>query len=294
MTDRSAILSGIGLMMLGMLMFSANDALGKWLVATYSVGQILFIRSIASFAVLSPFILRAGPRPYREAPQPWLQALRVALSTLEVACFYAAVWYLPLADAMTFYLAGPIYVTALSAIFLGETVGPYRWGAVLTGFVGVVIALGPAGGAFGLGHLIAVAGSIFYALLMIVTRQLRDTSHVVLASTQALGALTFGIATAPFAWSVVNLHDYLLLSLLGVVSIGAIVLVNQSLKFAPASIVVPYQYTLIVWAILFGYLVFGDVPGAQTLAGAAIIIASGLFIFLREQRLSRAEPLPEH
>ena len=119
---------------------------------------------------------------------------------------------------------------------------------------------------------------------------------MVLASTQALGALTFGIATAPFTWSAVRSSTTtLLLSLLGVVSIGAIVLVNQSLRLAPASVVVPYQYTLIVWAILFGYLVLRRRSGAQTLVGAAIIVASGLFIFLREQRLSQQpQPLPEH
>ena len=88
-------------MLAAMLMFSTNDALGKWLVATYSVGQILVIRSLASLAILGPFVLKAGLQPYHDAPQPWLQVLRVALSTLEVACFYAAVSYLPLADAMT-------------------------------------------------------------------------------------------------------------------------------------------------------------------------------------------------
>jgi drug/metabolite transporter (DMT)-like permease len=293
--ERSAILAGIGLMLVAMLMFSVNDALGKWLVATYSVGQILLIRAIAALAMLSPFILHGGLEAFRAAPQPGLQVLRVVLSTLEVACFYAAVWYLPLADAMTFYLAGPIYVTALSAIFLGETVGRYRWGAVIVGFVGVLVALKPSSESLGIGSLIAIAGSIFYALLMIVTRQLKSTSHVVLASTQVLGALAFGIVTAPFAWVAIGPVDYALLSLLGMVSISAIVLVNQSLKLAPASVVVPYQYTLIVWAILFGYLVFGDVPQRHTIAGAAIIVASGLFIFLREQRLARATagPLPE-
>jgi drug/metabolite transporter (DMT)-like permease len=287
MSERSAVLAGIGLMLAAMLMFSMNDALGKWLVASYSVGQILLIRSIAAFALLSPFIVRAGAAPFRNAPRPRLQVLRVILATLEVACFYASVWDLPLADAMTFYLAGPIYVTALSALFLGETVGPYRWGAVLVGFLGVIVALGPAGGSFGIGHLIAVAGSIFYALLMIVTRQLRDTSQVVLASTQALGAFTFGLVAAPFAWNAVTLVDYALLSLLGVVSATAIVLVNLSLRLAPASVVVPYQYTLIVWAAVFGYAVFGDVPQPETIAGAAIIVASGIFIFLREQRAGR-------
>lgn len=297
MPDRSAIFAGIGLMLLATLMFSLNDVLGKWLVATYSVTQILFVRSFASLLMLSPFIIRAGLEPFRRAPQPALQVLRMVLSTVEVACFYLAVWYMPLADAMTFYLAGPIYVTALSALFLGEKVGIYRWGAVLVGFVGVLIALNPSADSLGYGSLIALAGSFFYAVLMIVTRHVKSTPNIVLASSQAAGALLFGAVGAPFAWVAVGSVDFLLLFVLGVVSIIAIVFVNQSLRLAPASVVVPYQYTLIVWAIIFGYAVFGDVPEIHTIVGAVIIVASGLFIFLREQRTAsreRIEPLPDH
>ncbi len=298
MPERSAHLAGIGLMLLATFMFSMNDVLGKWLVATYAVAQILFIRSIASLTMIAPFVMRAGVGTFRSAPRPGLQVLRVVLSTLEVACFYLSVRYLPLADAMTFYLAGPIYVTALSALLLKEKVGIYRWCAVLVGFGGVLIALNPSAATISTGSLIALAGSFCYALLMIVTRQVRSTPNVVLATTQALGAVTFGAIGAPFVWISVTGTDYLLLLLLGVVSIVAIVFVNQSLRLAPASVVVPYQYTLIVWAMISGYVVFGDVPAARTVIGAAIIIASGLFIFLREQRLnipSVEEPsLAEH
>jgi drug/metabolite transporter (DMT)-like permease len=289
MPERSAPLVGIGLMLLAVLMFSLNDTLGKWLVVTYSVGQILLIRSAASLLLLAPFAYRAGLAPFRTAPRRGLQLLRMALGTAEVACFYAAVWYMPLADAMTFYLAGPIYVTALSALFLGEKVGLRRWAAVLVGFVGVLIAMQPTSSAFSAGAPIALAGSILYAFFMIVTRYLRETSDVVYATSQAGGSLLFGAVAAPLAWTPIAGFDLALLSLLGVVSISAIVLVNQSLRLAPASVVVPYQYTLIVWAVIFGYIFFGDVAEAHTLAGAAIIIGSGLFIFLREQRLARPE-----
>ena len=291
MPDRSAHLAGIGLMLLATLMFSLNDVLGKWLVATYPVTQILFLRSIAALLILSPFILRAGVAAFRDAPQPRLQALRAALATFEVACFYLSVWYLPLADAMTFYLAGPIYVTAMSALFLGEKVGVHRWSAVLVGFVGVIIALAPTSGSFGIGSLIALAGSLGYAIFMVVTRQVKSTPNTVLATSQALGSLAFGVAGSAFTWvPVESVPHYLLLLLLGAVSIVAIIFVNQSLRMAPASVVVPYQYTLIVFAILFGYIFFGDVPERHTLVGAAIIVASGIYIFMREQRVMRPPP----
>jgi S-adenosylmethionine uptake transporter len=287
--DRSAHLAGIGLMLFATLMFSLNDVLGKWLVGTYSVGQILLLRSTAALLMLSPFILRAGPAAFRDAQRPALQVLRGCLSTFEVACFYLSVFYLPLADAMTFYLAGPIYVTALSAIFLREQVGIFRWSAVIVGFIGVIIALNPGAGSFGIGSLVALLGSLVYSIFMVVTRQLKATPNAVLATAQSLSAVVFGTVLAPFSWvPVTNSLHYLLLLILGSVSIAAIVCVNHSLRLAPASVVVPYQYTLIVWAIIFGFAAFGDVPNVHTLIGAGIIVGSGLFIFWREQRLGRS------
>jgi drug/metabolite transporter (DMT)-like permease len=288
MQPRSAHLAGIGLMLLATLMFSLNDVMGKWLVGMYSVGQILFLRSIAALVMLAPFTWRAGWVAFRNAPHPVLQVLRAMFATIEVACFYLSVSYLPLADAMTFYLASPIYVTAMSAIFLGEKVGPFRWTAILVGFVGVLIALGPTAGSLSTGALVALAGSFIYAISLVLTRKVKSTHNAVLAVTQSVGSLAFGAVVAPLTWvPVASSVHYLLLLVLGAVSIAAIVCVNHSLRIAPASVVVPYQYTLIVWAIVFGFAAFGDVPQLNTLIGAGIIVASGLVIFLREQRLGQ-------
>ncbi len=279
---RSATLAGIGLMLLGIFLFSCNDVLGKWMLSTYSVGQMLLIRSLAAMLLLLPFIWRER-NSFAVAPRPGLQLLRVVLATLESVMFFWAVTYLPLADVVTFYLAGPIYVTALSALFLGEHVGWRRWSAVLVGFLGVIICLRPSAATLTMPALIALAGSIFFALLMITTRTLRGTSDTVLITGITSGALIFGLVTAPFAWVTPSPRDIALLALLGVVAQTAHVCVNRSLKLAPASVVVPYQYTLIVWAVVLGYLVFGDVPEPLMLVGAGIIVGAGLFIFLREQ-----------
>ena len=279
----TAVLAGIGLMLAGMFLFSINDAMGKWLVATYSVGQLLLIRSVAALLLLAPFVWREGIGAYTNMERPGLQALRALLSTVEVALFYWAVAYLPLADVVTFYLAGPIYVTALSVILLGEHVGWRRWTAVIVGFIGVLIALRPSAASFTWPALIALAGSMIFSLYMITTRMLRGTSDALLVGTQTAGALVFGIVTAPFAWTQPSLRDFLLLSLLGIIALIAHACTNRSLKLAPASVVVPYQYTLIVWAVVFGYFVFGDVPETLLLIGGAIIVAAGIFIFLREQ-----------
>ena len=288
----NSALAGIGLMLAGIALFSINDALGKWLLATYTVAELLLIRSVAALILLAPFVRQAGIAAFTRAPRPGLQILRVVLSTLEVAMFFWAVSYLPLADAVTFYLAGPIYVTALSVIVLGEKVGWRRWTAVLVGFAGVVLALRPSAASFTLPALIALTGSVIFAGLMIVTRLLRETSNTVLVAGQIGGTLLFGAVLAPFGWVTPSPLDLALLSLFGVLSIMALVCVNLSLKRAAASVVVPYQYTIIVWAIVLGYAVFGDVPDALTLAGAAVIIAAGLYIFWREQRQGEPEATP--
>ncbi|MCP8939142.1 DMT family transporter [Alsobacter sp. SYSU M60028] len=278
---------GIAMMLLGIFLFVVNDVMGKWLVATYSVGQVLLLRSVAALVLLAPMIWRTGLREIVSAPQPGLQVLRVTLSTAEVACFYWAVAYLPLADVVTFYMSGPIWVTALAGPMLGERIGWRRWSAVLVGFAGVVIALQPSPSSFSLPSLVAVAGSFFFALLMITTRKLRRTNDVSLVTWQTVAALLFGAATAPVHWVTPTWRDLGLLALLGVVAAVAHMCVNRSLKLAPAAVVVPYQYTQIAWAVLLGFLIFGDIPGAPVFVGSAVIVAAGLYIFLHEQQLAK-------
>ena len=290
---RSAALAGIGLMLTGIFFFALNDALGKFLIATFSVGQILLVRSIAGLVVLAPFIKREGWAAFRDAPRPGIQLLRPAFATTEVACFYWALAYLPLADVMTFYLAGPIYVTAMSPFLLGEKIGWRRWAAVAAGFVGVMIALNPTGASLSGASFIAIAGSLTFSSLMICTRLVRGTPDIVLVTTQMVGALVFGLVTAPFTWVAMGSGDTALLILLGAVATFAHFCINRSLKLAPASVVVPYQYTTIVWAILLGYIFFNDIPTVAMLAGAAAIIAAGLYIFIREQTRVAPEAVVE-
>ncbi|WP_062230810.1 DMT family transporter [Aureimonas sp. N4] len=282
----SNALLGVGFMLLGVFLFAVNDAMGKWLVSTYTVGQVLLLRSIAALIVVAPFVQREGWGRVIRPTRPRLQIARALGSTLEVGFFYWALSYLPLANVMTFYLAGPIYVTALSALILKERVGWVRWSAVLCGFVGVLVALGPDLVNAGWPALIAVGGSFCYALLMISTRILAKSGEVTLIAWQTSAALIAGMVLAPIGWVHPSTFDLGFLCLLGIVSMVAHVCVNRSLLIAPASVVVPYQYTLIVWAILFGVVLFGETPRVSLLLGAAIITASGVFIFLREQKLA--------
>jgi drug/metabolite transporter (DMT)-like permease len=288
---------GILLMFASVFTFSVNDVLGKWLAGSYPALQILLFRSVASAILLTPVILRVGWRTLFNLERPRLQLVRAVLASVEVVLFYWSVHYLPLADAMTYYLAGPIYVTVMAALFLGENIGWRRWSAVVVGFIGVLVALGPSASTVGWPALIAFTGSVIYSIYLVITRTLRRTPDFVMAAWQVASALVLGIIAAPLAWTpLAHWQDGFLLALLGVASLAAIIGLNRSLSLAPASVVVPYQYMMIVWAVIFGYFVFGNVPSVQMLIGAAIIIGAGLFIFFREQTVGldpREELAPE-
>ena len=288
--DRSARLAGIVLMLVSVCMFSFGDALGKYIVATYSVGQLMLLRACAALALLAPSMWRQRVE-FRRLERPWLQSLRLILSTLEIAAFFLATVYLPLADVVTYYLATPIFVTALSAIFLREEVGWRRWSAILIGFCGVLIALRPSAQTISWPAIIALAGSLAFSLSLLTTRLLRAAPDVVLVSGQFVASGLFGLVTAPFGWVTPTWSSLVGFFAAGAISVCALLCVNRSLKLAAASTVVPYQYTMIIWAVMFGYVVFGDVPSLPTALGAAFITAAGLYIFLRERELGRAEPV---
>ena len=286
--DRSARLAGIALMLVSVCMFAFGDALGKYIVATYSVGQLMLLRACAALALLAPLIWRQRGE-FRRMERPWLQLLRVLLSTFEIAAFFLATVYLPLADVVTYYLATPIFVTALSAIFLREQVGWRRWSAILIGFCGVLIALRPSAQSISWPAMIALAGSLAFSCSLLTTRLLRATPDIVLASAQFAGGLLFGLVVAPIGWVTPTFNSLGLFFAAGAISVCALLCVNRSLKLAPASTVVPYQYTMILWAVMFGYAVFGDVPSFPMALGAVIITGAGLYIFVRERELGRTE-----
>ena len=287
MPARNASLAGILMMLLGILLFSVNDVMGKWLVATYAIGQLLVIRSAAALILVAPFVVRQGIRRTLQPERPGLQALRVLFGSGEVALFYLAVSYLPLADTMTIWLAAPVWAVLLAALILGERVGTGRWLAVLAGFAGVALALNPTGASLSMPALVAVIGSFLFAAMMVTGRQLRGTPDVTLVAWQTLGALLVGLVLLPFGWVTPTVTDTALLALLGIVAMAAHLCVTRSLKLAEASVVVPYQYTLIVWALIFGWFVFGDWPTPAMLAGAALIVVAGMALMVLERRTSQ-------
>ncbi|KQQ56659.1 multidrug DMT transporter permease [Rhizobium sp. Leaf311] len=282
---------GVAVMLLGMLLFALNDAMGKWLVSTYSLGQVILIRSAAALIILVPILWRANISSVLRVERPMLQASRAMFSTAELFCFYFAVKALPLADVMTYWLAAPIYVAALSPFLLGEKVGWRRWTAIAIGFVGVLIALKPSSASLTPAALFSILGSAAFAFMMLSGRQLRNTPDTVLAFWQIIGAALAGIvaiAVTPDGWVPLKSgFDLSLLALLGIVAMAAHMLVNRALKLADAATVAPLQYTLLLWAVVFGWLMFGDIPQPSIVIGAGLIVLSGLYIFFRENALKR-------
>jgi drug/metabolite transporter (DMT)-like permease len=215
------------------------------------------------------------------------------LCAAEAPMYFFALSTLPIVDVMTYYMAGPIYVTAMSATLLGERVGWRRWSAVLIGFAGVLIALRPSSALLSLPSLIALLGSVLYAGMLITTRMVRGSPNSVLVITQVSGALIVAAIVAPIVWVPPTLGQAILMACLGVGTLITTGCINRSLTLAPASVVVPYQYALIVGGAFFGYLFFNEKPEPTTLIGAAIIIGAGLYIFMRELKVAPKPPVVE-
>jgi len=276
---------GILFYLAGVFCFAANDALAKFMVSHYDVAEILVIRSIGGLAMLLPvaWYLRVS----FVLPGHWgWHLVRLVAQLGDSYCFYLATRTLPLADVMTFYMAGPIIVTAISGLLLGEKVGPYRWGAVIVGFIGVVIALAPTGASFSAGSLIALTGSILFAVSLVITRKQRDTHPLMLVSSQFAGSGLVAALVAPMAWVTPGIGDLSLLLLLGVGAAVCFLMITKALAMAPASLLAPFQYSAILWAAMFGWLIWQDVMTPRIILGNAILIASGLFVFYRERRLA--------
>ena len=268
---------GVGLYLAGVFLFALNDALGKWLVADYGVGQLMMLRSIGAGFVLGPMALSLRPSLLGIAQAP-LHAVRVVCMAADTFSFYWATRYMPLADVMTFYMASPLIVTALSAPLLGEKVERFRWVAVAIGFAGVVIALKPSPQTFSWAAPLALFGASMFALGQTLTRKLRGAHWLQLTLWQFAGGGLIGAAAVPFAWTTPGAFDLGLMALVGIVSMFSFILITRALALARAAVLAPLQYSAILWAALMGFAVWRDAPTLPIIIGNAVIIGGGLYL----------------
>lgn len=274
---------GIAYAVAGVLVFSIQDALAKWLVADYSVAQIIFFRGIFALIPCAFIVHRSGGWAALRTRRLHLHAGRAALLIGALVCYYLAIRTMPLADAIAIAFAAPLFMTALSVPLLGERVGPRRWLAVVVGFAGVLIVARPGTGVIDTAALLAVAASLFYAVSTIVTRNLtRNDSSAAIILFFTISTIVTTAGFMPFQWVTPNAADAALLACLGLLGGVGAYLVVQSLRHAPVSVIAPYDYSGLVWAALFGFWFWGDVPGPAVLTGAAVIIGSNLYILRRD------------
>ncbi len=278
---------GVLLYLAGVAMFAFNDALGKWLVKDYGVGQLMLLRTIGAGVVLAPMVISLRAKLI-DPRRPGLQVLRVLCAAADTFAFYYATRTMPLADVMTFYMATPLMITAMSAPLLGEKVERFRWVAVLVGFVGVLIALRPSSQMLSWGAPIALLGAIAYALSQTITRDLRGIHWVPLVLWQFVGTGLVGAATIPWAWTTPGLFDLGLMFLVGVVAMICIICVVRALGLARVAVLAPLQYTGLLWAAILGWLVWRDAPSLPIIIGNAIIIGSGLYVVAKGRKVEGA------
>jgi len=296
--DRRSTIIGVVVMMVAICLFAASDTLGKWLVTDtdeasgFSVGQVLLVRSIGSFFILGPFFARHNWRVFFSSPRPMLQVARILCASFEAVLFYTAIGLMPLADLLTFYMATPIYVAVFGHFLLGETMAWRRWLATIVGFIGVIIILRPSANMFSPASIYAVLCSICYALFIILNRVLRQVPDIVLVGWQTIVTLILGgaMVLTVETWQPPSNSEWAGLLFIGVFSCMSHILTARSLKMAPASVLAPLQYMMLLWGIVFGIIFFQQYPDSTMLIGAAIIVLAGLFIFHRKKVVTNKIP----
>jgi len=283
-------------MVLGMLLLPGIDAVAKILSGSISAGQIAWARFFFQVLLLAPFVLWRGKLTLDA--KIWAHAARGCLLATATVFFFAALKEMPLADAIAIFFVQPFIVTLLAALLLGEAFGWRRMLAIAVGFGGALLIIKPSYEVFGLTALLPIGTAVSFALYVVLTRwQVQSTSALemqFLAGCFGLvfmsGALLLGdvrdISVLTPSWP--NVPEWGLLALLGVIATTGHVLVVLAFRLAPVAILAPFQYLEIVSAATLGFFLFGDLPDVTTWAGIAIIVGSGLFVFYREQRLSKA------
>ena len=259
------------------------DTAVKWLAKGYSPLQIGFVRYVMGLGIAAGIATRAGGIGTLRTRRIGGHLLRSALNLTTMLSFYYALRLLPLADSIAINFAAPLFVTALSGPMLGEHVGIRRWSAVAFGFAGVLLAVQPSPSGISLGAALALLSGLCWALTIVTSRQISGTesSHTILFYYSLAVVIVLGV-TMPSLWIEPSFHDWLWFIVVGISGSFGQFCYNQAFRYGEASLVAPLDYLSIVWATLFGFVIFGDIPSWLVLGGAACIIVSSIYIAHRE------------
>jgi drug/metabolite transporter (DMT)-like permease len=283
-------LLAFALMGTAVLCFSLVDATAKWLTQGYDPWQIAFLSRIVPIVVALVVAYRETGNPFNFYTRfPKVQILRAALTIPMIWCFFTGLKMMSLAEAITVAFTAPLFITMLSRPILGEKIGPRRWGAVVIGFVGILVALRPGVGGIDAGPILVIISAFSYAVSMCLLRRFagQEPTHNILFYS-AVGAFLVGGFNSIAVWTQPDAVDWGLLLLVGVWGVFGSYAVIRAYRLGEASMLAPLEYTALIWSILFDLWLFQLTPIPAVLLGAAIVIAANVYIAHREHKIAKA------
>jgi drug/metabolite transporter (DMT)-like permease len=281
--------SGILLMIAATVLFAGASAASKWLVAEYPVGEVLFLRSLAALIGGAAVILPVTGLSVYATHRPRDHLARGLSQSISQLALLLAFSLMPLAGAVAINFSAPLFAAVVSIVWLKEPAGFVRGAALAIGFIGVLIVTNPGANSLTLGALFALVNAVMYGTVTVAVRGMTRTES---PNTLVMWMLTvlvfFHSFLLLFGWRTLSLVDAALLFGTGFVNAIGQWFWTKSLQLAPAPAVTPFYYLMLVWALVFGFVFWGDVPSASLLVGSGIVVATGLFLFLRETRLQQS------
>ena len=281
--------TGIACMITAAALLTMNDAVVKLVTDQLPVGQVLFLRGLVALIPISFVVWRNGGMPALRVRDPRNQLLRSVMFTAATFFMVGGLAYLPLPLVVFISAASPLFVTALAPVILGERVGWRRWTAVVVGLCGVLMITSPAGHAnIGWTVLLPLGAAVTSALADLVTRKMSATESstaIVVCSTTAI--ILGGLSTWPLGWVTPDLQTLLLVLLGGLLQGTGFLFLVESFRHGEATVVAPFRYTILLWGLLLGIVIWGEVPGWNALGGALIILVAAVYVYHREAVLVR-------
>ncbi len=281
-------------MFISVCAFSMMDLIVKW-SENYPVGEVLFFRGSCGLIPLLFLIPKERYYNFYQTSRPFLHFKRCAAGLIAIVAIFVALRELPLATVVSITFASPIFTTILSIFLLSEKVGLYRWLAVLVGFIGIIVISEPGLTSMNLYYFYPIIFCLGLSYVAIAIKQLSSSEPVWLISFYfSISIMILSFFTIPQGWIMPTLKDLFLLSLLGILGGLANLWLTQSYKFSEVSLVTPLKYLALVFAIIFGYLIWGEVPTLRTLVGSLLVIISSVIIFRREIYHKKQVSIPRH
>jgi drug/metabolite transporter (DMT)-like permease len=281
-------------MLASTIFLGASDVTAKYLSATLPSIEIAWIRFLVFALIMSPAMLPGSPLFALNSMRPGFQLMRGVALLGSSLFFISGLRFLPIAEASATGFVSPLFVTALSIIFLGEKVGLRRWIATALGLIGVLIILRPGTGAFHPAAFFPLVSALAWACTLIMTRMMSGSERAVATMAySSIAGVSVLCALVPFVWVAPSWHDVLFGAFIGVASTAGQWIVVLAFRYADASVLAPFSYTQLLWVSVLGFIIFGEVPDIWTVTGAVFIVGSGLYTAHRERiRQSQLLELP--